>query len=76
MFISVRSLKDNLSVLEKSKCVSDKLMDYTLKMQNIYIFSYAQECWTFILLKNTKIKIRGEKQKTNKHKKKDTHNPE
>lgn len=34
-------------------------------MQNIYIFFYAQECWTFISLKNTKIKF-----------KKDTHNPE
>lgn len=27
-------------------------------MQNIYIFSYAQECWTFISLKNTKIRLR------------------
>lgn len=53
-------------VLEKKQSVSDKLNGlHSLKMQDIYIFFYAQECWTFISLKNTKIKF-----------KKDTHNPE
>lgn len=50
LFLSVRRLKNSLidaSVTkQKKQSVWDKLMDHTLKMWSIYIFFYAQECWT------------------------------
>lgn len=69
MFISVKSLKDNLlSVLEKSKCVSDKLMDYTLKNAEHLHFLLCTGMLDIYFIKKYKNKI--------KKKPKDTHNPE
>lgn len=69
MFISVKSLKDNLlSVLEKSKCVSDKLMDYTLKNAEHLHFLLCTGMLDIYFIKKYKNKI--------KKKPKDAHNPE
>lgn len=69
MFISVKSLKDNLlSVLEKSKCVSDKLMDYALKNAEHLHFLLCTGMLDIYFIKKYKNKI--------KKKPKDTHNPE
>lgn len=65
MFISVKSLKDNLlSVLEKSKCVSDKLMDYTLKNAEHLHFLLCTGMLDIYFIKKYKNKIKKKNQKT------------